>query len=221
MTTDNTTTTNTDTVINSDSAPTGAVADPALGDPRPLLRRAFAQCRRLLADLDDAEFALPTPCAGWDVGELVDHLLGALHRVGVVFEGQPFHTSPTFAVRSAWRPDWDAGVARAEAAIADDATLTATVTVPWGPTPGAVALAVYVGEFTVHAWDLATAIGRADELDPALAEAALAAYHIVLPAEPRGGDFIPFGAVVEVGADAGPYERVVAWTGRDPAVAAA
>ena len=80
---------------------------------------------------------------------------------------------------------------------------------------GAAALAAYAGELTVHSWDLALAIGRADLLDPALAEAALPAYQAFVPAAPRGGD-IPFGPVVEAGPDAGPYERLAAWTGRDP-----
>jgi hypothetical protein len=52
-------------------------------------------------------------------------------------------------------------------------------------------------------------------LNDALATAALPAYMEKVPAEPRGPE-IPFGPVVEVGDDATPYERLVAWTGRDP-----
>ncbi|GAA1511493.1 hypothetical protein [Nocardioides humi] len=36
-----------------------------------------------------------------------------------------------------------------------------------------------------------------------------------MPAEPRGGE-IPFGPVVPVADDAPAYDRLVAWTGRDP-----
>jgi uncharacterized protein (TIGR03086 family) len=84
---------------------------------------------------------------------------------------------------------------------------------------GASAAASYIGELSVHSWDLAMAIGRVDLLDDTLATAALPAYMDKVPAEPRGPE-IPFGPVVEVGPDATPYERLVAWTGRDPRWAA-
>jgi len=37
----------------------------------------------------------------------------------------------------------------------------------------------------------------------------------VVPAETRGGP-IPFGPVVAVADDAGPYDQLVGWLGRDP-----
>ena len=70
-------------------------------------------------------------------------------------------------------------------------------------------------ELSTHAWDLSTAIGRADVLDPGLAELALVAARRFLPAQPRGGP-IPFEPPVEVAADAPAYDRLVAWLGRDP-----
>ncbi len=138
-----------------------------------------------------------------------------VRRIGVVLGGQPFWSVPREVESTDWLSDWAAGRRTTEAVIADDACLSLDVSVPWGNVSGASALASYVGELTVHAWDLAEATGQVGRLDPALAEVALPAYQAKVPAEPRGGD-IPFGPVVHVGPDAGPYEQLVAWTGRDP-----
>lgn len=65
----------------------------------------------------------------------------------------------------------------------------------------------------MHGWDLATATGQRTELDPELAEFALAFAHRALPPERRGGE-VPFGPVVPAPDGAGPYARMAAWLGR-------
>ena len=142
-----------------------------------------------------------------------------VRRIGVVLSGQPFWSVPREMETTDWVADWAAGRAETDAVLADDACLTREVIVPWGTVPGASAAASYIGELSVHSWDLAMAIGKPELLNDALATAALPAYMEKVPAEPRGPE-IPFGPVVEVGPNAGPYERLVAWTGRDPRWAA-
>ncbi|MEZ5093434.1 MAG: TIGR03086 family protein, partial [Nocardioides sp.] len=69
-------------------------------------------------------------------------------------------------------------------------------------------------ELSTHAWDLAVATGRTAGLDESLAAAVLPIAQGYLPrARPEG---VPFGPVVETGADAAAYDRLVAWQGRDP-----
>ncbi|TDE94896.1 TIGR03086 family protein [Occultella glacieicola] len=184
-------------------------------DPRPLLARALDQTGALIAGTEVDQSSLPTPCDEFDVAALVGHLQGVVRRIGVVLEGRPFHEAPSHVDSTDWVGDWESGRAATDAVLADDESLTRTVTVPWGQVPGAAAVGSYLGELTVHAWDLAAATGRTDGLDGGLAEIALAAYERMLPAEPRGGD-VPFGDPVPVPADADPYARLVAWTGRDP-----
>jgi len=188
-------------------------------DPRPLLTSAMDQAGELIADVRPEQSSLPTPCDDYDVGRLIGHLQAVVRRVGVVLSGQPFWSVPREVDSTDWVADWAAGRAATEAVLADDACLTREVTVPWGTVDGASAAASYIGELSVHAWDLAAALGRTAELDDRLATAALPAYMAKVPAEPRGPE-IPFGPVVEVGEDASPYERLVAWTGRDPRWAA-
>ena len=188
-------------------------------DPRKPLAAALDQAGSLIATVQPEQAHLPTPCDEYDVSQLIGHLQAVVRRIGVVLDGKPFWSVPREMESTDWIEDWKAGRAATEAVLADDAILTREVSVPWGTVPGASAAASYIGELSVHSWDLATAIGRLDLLDDSLATAALPAYMDKVPAEPRGPE-IPFGPVVEVGEDATPYERLVAWTGRDPRWAA-
>lgn len=188
-------------------------------DPRAPLAAALDQAGALIDAVQPDQAHLPTPCAEYDVNQLIGHLQAVVRRIGVVLSGQPFWSVPRELETTDWAAEWKAGRAATDAVLADDAVLTREVTVPWGTVPGASAAASYIGELSVHSWDLAMAIGRLDLLDDTLATAALPAYMDKVPAEPRGPE-IPFGPVVEVSQDATPYERLVAWTGRDPRWAA-
>jgi uncharacterized protein (TIGR03086 family) len=195
----------------------------AMDDPRPFLARAAAQVGTLVTA--DTPLDVATPCEGWTVDDLLAHLVTVHRRVAHVGRGgSPFdlpHQIPqddaagyvaAFAdgrreIEEVWGPDNDGAV------------LDREVTVPWGTVPGRVAAWGYVREFAVHAWDLAVALGTVDALDDELAAVVVDRVREALPAEPRGGP-IPFGPVVEVPDDAGPYDRIVGWLGRDPAVTA-
>ena len=89
------------------------------------------------------------------------------------------------------------------------------VELPWGKIPGRFAIAGYVQEILTHGWDLAQATGQPTERDPELARWALAGAKRILPPEARRAD-VPFGPVVEVHPNAGPYAQLAAWLGRQP-----
>jgi uncharacterized protein (TIGR03086 family) len=160
----------------------------------------------------------PTPCAEYDVRHLTGHLVAVLRRIGYVAGGGHAFDVPSIVLDlpdDGWAPAAEANAADLRSAWADDAVLDRVLRLPWGEVPGRGAALAYVQELTTHAWDLATALGRADVLDPALAEVALVAAQRFLPAQPRGGP-IPFGPPLPVSADAPAYDRLVAWLGRDP-----
>ena len=191
----------------------GRPAAPA-GDPRPLLARALDQAGRLVAATEPADAARPTPCGDWDVATLVGHLQGIVRRIGAVLDGRPALSVPAIWESADWPADWAEGRRGTDAVLADDAVLDTVVTVPWGTVTGRSAIGMYLGELATHAWDLAAATGRVDELDAELAAAALPAALEKIPAGDRAG--LPFAPAVEVGPEATPYERLVAWEGRDP-----
>lgn len=96
---------------------------------------------------------------------------------------------------------------------ADDDLLTATLTAPWGPAPGGLALGGFIMETVAHGWDLAVATGLDPEADPDLAATALGIGEQALDGVPRGPE-LPFGEAVEPPPDAGPTTRLAAFLGR-------
>ncbi|WP_186319247.1 TIGR03086 family metal-binding protein [Streptomyces sp. SAJ15] len=190
----------------------------AMTDPRPHFERAADQLAALIDAVRPELLTEPTPCAEYDVRALLSHVVGGTHRISHVGEGGAALEVPAEAPGvsdDGWPKAYAEARARLVAAWADDARLTAAVSVPWGEVPGRVALAGYVMEAVAHAWDLARALGDTRPLDAELAEFTLEFVHAALPAERRGGP-VPFDAALPAleGADA--YGRLAAFLGRRP-----
>ena len=203
-------------MTSSDTVP--AAPAPVPTDPRQSLFRAVDQAVAVVGLVPPSRLGEPTPCAEYDVRHLTGHMVAVLRRIAYVPGGGHSFDVPSIVLDLAddgWAAAAAANAADLRAAWADDAVLDRVLRLPWAEVPGRAAALAYVQELTTHSWDLATALGRADRLDPALAELALVAAQRFLPAQPRGGP-IPFEPPVEVPADAGPYQRLVGWLGRDP-----
>ncbi|MEJ8281027.1 TIGR03086 family metal-binding protein [Pseudonocardia spirodelae] len=187
-------------------------------DPRPAWFAALDWVTGLARAVPPERMADPTPCDGFDVRTLLAHLVTTLRRPAAMAAG----TDPTAApLVSEDVLDDPAGAYVREAATLraawsgdDGAALLGTVhRLPFGEVPARAALAVYLNETLVHGWDLAVATGQDPEADPELAGTALRTAQAFLPADRRGGP-VPFAAVVEPAADAGPTERLANWSGR-------
>ncbi len=192
-----------------------------LRDPRPLFARTLDTAATVIAGISADDAGRPTPATDYDVDHLVRHVVAVVDRVAAVARGEdplsvPQEVAPLDPEE--YRAAFDRARAGQEAVWADDGVLERELTLPFAVLPGAIALSIYVGEITVHTWDLAVAIGAEVDWDPAAVETALISITTGLPAEPRGGpDGIPFDPVVPTAEDATAIERTVAWTGRDPA----
>ncbi len=190
------------------------------GDPRPWYARAREQMAGLFAEVGAERLGAPTPCAGFDLRDLLGHILGGCDRWALLGEG-----GDGLAVESmvpgvpaqGWSAAYQQASARVARAWAADARMEAAVPVPWGTAPGRLALTGYVLETVTHAWDLARALGgdAAARLDQGLAEFALGFAMRVVPAERPAGSG-PFGPVRPVSEHAAPYDRLVGWLGREP-----
>lgn len=157
----------------------------------------------------------PTPCTGWDLERLLDHMndaLLALHEAAVdqqvtvgpvtVTPDLPVLQTATLRARGCQLlGDWS-GLREDDLVRVDDRSVPSSVV--------AVAGAL---EVVVHGWDVAEACGQRRQLPPRLAAELLdLAPMLVSPAD-RGRRF---AEPVEVGPDAGPGDRLLAFTGRDP-----
>ena len=187
-------------------------------DPRPGFAAVVALGGSVISAVRADQLTAPTPCEAYDVRDLTGHLVAVLQRLAAVARGEsPFSVPQEVrgVADDGWRAAWDAAAHEVQAAWTDDAVLARPLVLPFATLPGAVALAIYTGEVTVHTWDLATATGQRPAWDATVVERALATMRQALPAEPRGGE-LPFGAVVPVAEDAPAIDRLVGWLGRRP-----
>jgi uncharacterized protein (TIGR03086 family) len=167
---------------------------------RPLIH-ALDQAGDVLDHVRADQLERPTPCSDWQVGALADHLVQAPERFLAMMRGE--------------QPDWSAepprrteGWAAAYRVHADDLLHA------WHELDGdpPVPAEWQVAELAVHTWDLAVAIGfPLARLDPEVAEVGLGFMRENMTADRRGD---AFGPEVDVPPDAGPYDALAAFAGR-------
>lgn len=189
-------------------------------DRRSILVNAYENAAVIVSGITADQLGHPTPCPGYDVAGLIDHIVEAAHRAVALGRGQPpppGDASPHSQLIEAPHRLRSAAHQAAEA-WANDGLLT-TATMPWGePYTGAALVNMYLVELAAHAWDLARATGQLDRLDPSLAVPALSAAQTFIKPEYRNmvGPGAPFGAKLAPPPGSDDWERVVAFTGRDP-----
>jgi len=192
----------------------------AQDDRRQDFARSYAHAADIVSGIRQGQLDDPTPCPEYTVAGLIDHIVGAGRRAaemgrGVAPSGDEF---PHVELSDAPDQLRQAGK-EAVAAWSDDATLDATVTMPWGETyDGYTLVNMYLAEISAHAWDLASATGQLGRLEPGLAPSALAGARAMLRPEYRDamGKGDPFGPEVQPPSDASEWEKFAAFMGRDP-----
>lgn len=166
--------------------------------------------QRVLHTVADDDLSRQTPCAEFDVSQLTGHLLNSITAlggmVGAEFPERDEGDSVERQVIAAARPALDAWHRHG---------LDGSVPFGKGEMPAKSACAVLSIEFLVHAWDYATAIGHQVDAPEPLSEYVLGLARQIIRPELRGS--AGFDDPVDVPADAGALEQLIAFTGRDPA----
>ncbi|MEP6661419.1 MAG: TIGR03086 family metal-binding protein [Acidimicrobiales bacterium] len=178
--------------------------------------RALGAAAAIVAKVDTAQLALPTPCSEFDVRELLNHVIGGNYRFVKIAHGEPGEATPStgdFVHDDALAP-YRSSAATLSEAWSDPATLVQTVHLPFGDFPGAFALGVHTVETIVHSWDLAKATGQPTELDPELY--AVAWQNSKDIDESFRGPGRPFGPAVTAAPGWSDTDRLMAWLGRQP-----
>ena len=151
-----------------------------------------------------------TPCREFDVAKLTDHLMNSITTIGG-FAGAEFperdrDDSVERQVVRAARPALDAWHRRG---------LDGTVPFGQGEAPAALMAGVLSIEFLVHAWDYAAATGRDVTAPDSLSDYVLGLAHTIIT--PQGRTTVGFDDPIEVPADARALDRLLGYTGRQPA----
>jgi uncharacterized protein (TIGR03086 family) len=177
--------------------------------------QALDQTGRVVAGIKPDQMQAGTPCDGWDVRALLNHLvagnlwaaeLGAgatIEDVGDRFDGDMLGADPAAS--------YDASAEAAAGTFRRPGALDAPCAVSYGPVPGSVYAGHRFLDVFVHGWDLAVATGQDDELDPGLLQACREVI------EPQVDAFRAAGALGEVQPvppDATDEQRFLAMLGR-------
>jgi uncharacterized protein (TIGR03086 family) len=182
-----------------------------------LYRRSIEEFGRRVRDVGFAQWHLPTPNEAWNVRDLVQHLVSeelwappllagaTLEEVGDRFEGDLLGDDPKGA--------WEAAARAAVAALPDDFDLSRSVHVSFGQIPAAEYVGQLTSDHTIHAWDLARAIGADEHLDPELVDFI---YTALEPDVEQWRVAGVFGPAVEVPPGASRQAQLLALTGRRP-----
>lgn len=130
---------------------------------------------QLVRAVRPGQWTSATPCEGWDVRELVNHVAAedlwtaplmagsAIDEVGDQFDGDVLGADPVSAFADA--------AESAVAAVSAHGALERTVHLSFGDVPGEEYAWQLFTDHLIHSWDLATAIGADDRLDPDLVAA--------------------------------------------------
>lgn len=188
-------------------------------DYRSLHRHALELARPYLAGVDGPALGRPTPCAGWDLGTLLAHVVGQHYGfAAAVTDGdappEAYAHRPVTPGRAAadWQESADLLVAAFAAAPPDRPVRLVEVS-PDQRFPAGAVVAFQLLDTVMHTWDLAAALGADFVPDPELASTMLPLARLIPQGEARLGPDAAFAPVVTSAAP-DDWTRALALTGR-------
>ncbi len=194
--------------VDGDAGPDDWAAAPEPLDELSSAEATLAVLQGVLRNLTVEDRARQTPCSEFDGHALAEHLFGSLTGLGAM------------AGTEVSRPD--------EGSLEDQvARMAAQVLQAWrrrgleGTVPGpgggelsaSMAASILSVEFLVHGWDFARTSGQQLTVSDEVVEYVQG---LADPLVPSGRERGAFGAPTDVGSDASPLERLLAFTGRTP-----
>jgi uncharacterized protein (TIGR03086 family) len=190
-----------------DDLPQGPDAPPA--DELKSAEATLAVLQHVLHGIAKDDESKQTPCREFDVTSLTDHLMNSItsigEKAGAEFPERDRGDSVERQVILAARPALDAWHRRG---------LDGTVPFGGGEAPAKMMAGVLSIEFLVHAWDYAKATDREVTAPDSLSDYVMGLAKQIIT--PQGRTSVGFDDPVEVAADAGALDRLIAYTGRRP-----
>jgi uncharacterized protein (TIGR03086 family) len=175
-----------------------------------LLEQGFGWTGDRLAQVGPADLDAATPCEGWQLRELLNHMLAALGRLAAAAEGEAPPPEVDRLGDDCGRSAFAEVRERALAVWRTPGVMERTCALPLGQIPGGTAARLNLVEVVVHGWDVSRATGERAAIPDALAEPILEfSRQAVAPA--RGRAFGPDLSTGETLSD-----RTVSFLGRRP-----
>lgn len=178
-------------------------------------RRAVSAFGALVKGVGSDQWAAPTPCADWDVRQLVNHVVGENAWVVPLLDGRTIAEVGDALDGDLVGDDagrtWDERAAPALAAASAAGAFDQVVHVSFGDIPGSVYISQITTDHVIHAWDLARGVGAPEDLD---ADLVAFAHQFLAPQADQWRAAGAFGPRVDVADDAPLQIRLLAIAGR-------
>jgi uncharacterized protein (TIGR03086 family) len=166
------------------------------------------------------DLSLPTPCAEWNLGQLLAHMT-VQHRgfaAAAAGHGGDLDLWQPRALGDNLGQEYARAAESVIAAFAEPGVLDRDFRLPEitsRPVPGRLAIGFHLVDYVVHGWDVARTLGLAYRLPPEVLAAALPIAESVPAGDAR---LTPGSAFAPRVADPGnnPLDRILALLGRDP-----
>ena len=179
-----------------------------MSEPIDLWRPTADKWSEVYAQVGDQHWPNLTPCSGWTVRDLVDHVLAWQAKGGSLLGAD---IAPEDA-------DWERIRTAYSDLLADPTRLAGTVG-EFAGIPKANLAAFLIGDLLIHSWDLARSIGADDTLPPDVVAATTDGLHHVPPDLLRGTNPLGqkmMGPPTVVPDDASAQDKMLAFSGRTP-----
>ncbi|WP_051267697.1 TIGR03086 family metal-binding protein [Nakamurella lactea] len=187
-------------------------------DQRVLHRKAISIANTYVDPIVVAERELPTPCAEWNLGELLAHMVGQHFGFAqAVREGN----APKSAYRPVpfsprvWRQSTQELLDAFAGADLEDSALEVELH-PTQPLPLPMIIGAQLLDTVVHTWDVARSLGQPFEPGEDLAAAVFAIAQPIPDDERRDQPGAAFGHALP--ATGSPWQQTLRLLGRDPLV---
>jgi len=196
--------------VDGDAGPDEWAASPANLDELSCAEATLAVLQHVLRGIDAHDLTKQTPCTEFDVSQLADHLLNSIAVIGgaagVGAVPRDRNVPLEQQVADAAQPTLEAWSRRG---------LDGTVSLNSAEVPAVMPVGILSLEFLVHAWDFATATGRQVVVSEPVCEYVVGLAGVIITPQARG--YAGFADPVTVGSDASALDRLIAFTGRQPA----
>lgn len=179
--------------------------------------QALAQCQAIaqgvMANVTADQLELATPCADWNVGQLIDHLVGSQNWGLAAMQGVPPEAADG-ACQGDYCGTFQQAAEACLASFSEEGALEKMVNPGFGDMPGAAMLGLMMTDTFQHAWDLASATGQDTDLNPEMAAQLLAASQQMIQPAFRSEDGSIFGMEQQAPEGANAATQLAAFLGR-------
>jgi len=179
------------------------------------LEQAIASTRSVLENVSADQMQAATPCASWNVSQLINHMVGGPQFFAAFANGQAPSSEETDWSAGDYLASFDAACGDFVAGMQQEGAMEKMFELPFGTMPGAAFAGLATNDIFTHGWDLAKATGQSTDLAPELAAGILAQSRKSIQESFRGEDGdSPFGAEQHCADGACNADQLAAFLGR-------